>query len=126
MRDLVIKRSEWAHGGEASGLLTELGKKCCLGFLSLACGVKEELIRGLAMPESLLQFHHIPSLPVGMEFLDINHSEVAELLAVVNDVRLGGAVSLHGVSYLIDTEKTREKLLTSIFAEHDWNVTFVD
>jgi hypothetical protein len=46
---LVIDRKTWLRGDPASYLLREQdGKMCCLGFLSLQCGVTKEKMMGLA------------------------------------------------------------------------------
>lgn len=45
---LVIKRSEWTgvNPRDGSALLTNNGKKCCLGFYALACNALPEDIKG--------------------------------------------------------------------------------
>jgi len=52
-----VKRSEWLRGAMGGSFLLRKvdNKKCCLGFLALACGATEESIFGHRMPASLQQ-----------------------------------------------------------------------
>lgn len=108
----TIERSKWfrGQGVDPSFLLTEDGKKCCLGFFSLACGLKKKHIRGIKSP------HHIPvKVPEQMRFLiagkDASDASVA--LMSVNDST-------------VTFEKKREKQLTKLFAKEGIEVEFVD
>lgn len=49
--EFTVDRKEWLRGsGIASSLLDRAGKKCCLGFLAIACGHSPEDIFGVASP----------------------------------------------------------------------------
>ena len=63
---LTIDRSKWRFGGVfwsadhikkigITRLLNDQGNMCCLGFLSLACGYKEEDISGYIDPEAIVR-----------------------------------------------------------------------
>lgn len=110
--EFTIKRSEWLHGEGAvrSYLLRrEDGKKCCLGFYSLACGLEIANIAGSSTPLS------IANLPAEMKWLmkDPGRSEVARKLMARNDRR-----DLN--------EEARERGIADLFASQGIKVTFVD
>lgn len=50
---LVIDRKKWGRGELFGMLLNDAGKMCCLGFLGLACGLPENVIRDVAMPANV-------------------------------------------------------------------------
>lgn len=53
MKILIINRKRWlrGEGAEASSLQRETDhKRCCLGFLSLALGLREKQITGVSFP----------------------------------------------------------------------------
>ena len=113
---LVIERSRWWRGQSSdwSFLLNNDKKMCCLGFLSLACGLGLEDIREVrtvakvetALPESLHFLLHVNET-------DVDSSDMA--------VRLMDANDRQGL-----TEERREALLTELFATQDIQVEFVD
>jgi hypothetical protein len=53
----VIDRALWARGGNqgniGTGLRNPNGTMCCLGFLGKTCGVSEENLGKVSIPESL-------------------------------------------------------------------------
>jgi hypothetical protein len=53
VKKLVIDRSRWLRGEDASQLMLADGRLCCLGFHALSCGYSEEEIKGKAYPKSL-------------------------------------------------------------------------
>jgi hypothetical protein len=51
LKKFVVKKSQWLRGEGPSMLLdARTYKMCCLGFASLACGLKENDILGISMP----------------------------------------------------------------------------
>jgi hypothetical protein len=82
-----------------------LGKMCCLGFYSLACGLTKGQIANVEMPSNIAEM-----LPVEMAWL---LSRTAVEIAKVNDDSL-----------MSDAE--REKYLTEKFATHDVEVEFIN
>lgn len=61
---VTIDRSKWLRGEGAakSHLLRPTdGKMCCLGFLSLACGLTEDEIRGCDTPVDTRKYDKFPA-----------------------------------------------------------------
>jgi len=111
---LVIDRKQWlrGEGGHRSYLLRKSDRKmCCLGFFSLACGLREDQILGVVSPRDLLDS------PTQMSFLfddeGLSSSFVGDHLMATND-----DPSLH--------DADREKNITRLFAENGIEVSFVN
>ena len=60
MKTLIIDRKKWGRGRTGGSLLTDefsevTGKMCCLGFFSRNCGFKPKEIRGIGLPEEVIE-----------------------------------------------------------------------
>lgn len=121
---LTIDRSKWARRGlnGYSQLLNSKGAMCCLGFYTKACGATDQQLRGIPGPASLK---------------DSGVAVPAWLVAELPDQSPGG--SWHSPSTearrLMDendgtetttTEAELEAFITTTFAKHGVEVTFID
>lgn len=130
MKELVIDRTRWYRGQSdiKSRLLRSSDMKmCCLGFYSLACGLKEENIKNVAFPSSIRlrsmypDSHKPVPIPIEMRWLEVgpggvldsDHRELETIIGQINDY-----------SYL--NEATREQKLTELFAANNVKVTFIN
>jgi hypothetical protein len=151
--DLVIKRSEWLRGEESSPkkggsalLRSRDRKKCCLGFLSLACGLTEQEIEGKGYPagafndkyESSKSPYHVYDTAASMGLVPEPLRPLIAITSFPNGLffdntdllyqitRLNDRYANFDVNYYI-TEEVRESQLQQLFAEHlGVNLTFVD
>lgn len=88
--EFVIDRRHWYRGkgsNESCLLRVDDGQMCCLGFYSLACGLKREDIVDECMPNSLKD-----DLPGEMEWLIAeagsgNPRHIEDIIAGINDDR---------------------------------------
>lgn len=129
--ELVIDRKTWFHGTMGSKLLRPDGKMCCLGFLSLAGGLKKEDILDVGMPSSV---SHL--LPQKLDCIrpDITKSDTdfAKSASILNDINLGYKIQYTGrmvprfCGTIVDTQETKERLLTELFAEEGIALTFIN
>ena len=112
----VVKRSEWSRGkiNEPSKLLNGKNDKCCLGFLSLACGYTTEEIEEEVAPGLVVKTLNKNLFPETIADLAGTNTDLTNSLMFVND-------SYH---YASDTD--REIKLTELFAEGGIEVTFED
>jgi hypothetical protein len=114
---LTIDRQKWGRGASGGSLLElNSGKMCCLGFLGLACGLKEDQIKAKAMP------HEVKEAPTknktkwkSMIAKDdcgtFGNSSLASKLANINDAQ--------GT-----TDKQKEQAIKRQFKKIDIDVTF--
>lgn len=123
--ELVIDRKEWyrGHTGKDSKLLTGDGRKCCLGFLSLACGLKNEDIRNTTMPAAISI-----KLPESMGFLieDGRNSRFSGDASRINDTLVGDVLGAIFNPLKLLSEEHREQLLTELFAAEGIALTFIN
>jgi hypothetical protein len=125
----TIKDSEWVHAaedGEIEGGVSDLrlrhnGKKCCLGFYALSCGLTSKQITGKANPEDLLPGvvdDNPPSKALPPQFLKTMFTtkkvqrNIVDKLMAVND---GGKMAL-------DERKAK---ITKLFRTLGVGVTFI-
>ena len=88
---LTISRKRWLRGlkmsqNGGSYLLRQTDKKmCCLGFLALACGAKENDIAGRRCPQNVIK--RVAQHPTFSKLISSsgNFSEIARFLMDVND-----------------------------------------
>lgn len=111
---LVIDRKRWLRGeGEnASFLLRDDGKMCCLGFFACAIGVPQEQLLGAIEPGQLPECPW-PEWLLRTDGATRRHTSTAAILAETNDSTACDA-------------NAREERIASIFASHGVEVTFVD
>lgn len=92
VKEFTIVRKEWLHGeGEDASYLFRHSdnKKCCLGFYSLACGLKIKQINGYQTPYQLVRDKNI-SVPSWLIVKSNspgpkNNSAICKELMEVND-----------------------------------------
>jgi len=86
MKKLIIDRNTWCRGKPiTSRLLTEGGSRCCLGFLGQSCGLKDDQMYSLAMPESTLPLRIWPIKL--FKFPDIYGTyNSSAILSIINDI----------------------------------------
>lgn len=111
--ELVIDRSKWGYGAL---LVTgtdgddNVGKMCCLGFLSKACGYSDQDLMGKGYPDCSW---------------DMPHGFILE-----NRVVRAGRGPMYDAAKINDdsglTREEKEKQLTVLFAENGIVLTFVD
>ncbi len=112
----TVDRATWLHGEGAdnSYLFRGMdGKKCCLGFLALACDVPVESILQRQLL-SRLEAAHWVLLPETMR----EASHTLELLMELNDV------PLNKCSTNLQSDEDREQRLAAVFKKLDIDVTF--
>jgi hypothetical protein len=124
--ELIIDRSKWLRGEgfyESYLLRPRDGKMCCLGFYSLACGLKEEQIRNVKSPRSL-----VSGDPSGANLLNdtcgswlIYEDNVRTVYHSLDTAELMDHNDTRG-----ESDSEREKWITKIFAKHGVTVRFVD
>ena len=116
--DLVIKRSEWLRGEKYNSFLIRPSdnKKCCLGFLGLACKVPSKVMIGMSCPESLRYEKQRKKFPA-LYFRESNpillRSDIGDQIVTIND--------REDLS-----DSAREALLIELFKKIDVNVVFED
>lgn len=120
---LVIDRSTWLRGEEDAGLLLREadGRRCCLGFLGVSCGIDDDAMASIGCPREVASTEWPAWLVTSEETEDEygdaelrrHDSATADRLMAIND---DGDLS----------EPEREKRLAAIFAKHDVEVEFVD
>lgn len=120
----TIDRKKWYRGSNYySALLIgsndgidriseDVGKMCCLGFLSLACGLSRAQIRNVYRVDQL----KVRELPHNLAFLVKSKNEssaIAKQIMSANDRSSG-------------TNRAREQRLTNLFAKAGITVEFVN
>ncbi len=113
----TVKRDEWFRGKGAtlSKLLNNDGYKCCLGFYSLACGLKEEDIQDKIAPMDLTRELLLST--------DLNKLVEDRQGYLFNTSYCNKLMTTNAAVYLTDAE--REVELTKLFAEIGIEVKFV-
>ena len=119
---LTIDRQKWlrGEGSEDSFLLRHDGKMCCLGFYSLACGLKPENIEGMSTVDEAIDKNGLCQPNEVAWLIDRNNSKrvfnssaIANTLMCVNDdVEVRDA--------------RREDSIAEIFAEYGVEVEFIN
>lgn len=111
-KEFVVDRQCWFRGlswyAAPAALQTANGLRCCLGFMSLACGAKVKDIIGISMPQAL---------PPRVKLIE------PELRNPDGDSMPYDAADLNDDEGI--TEEVREAKLTKLFAKHGWEVKFV-
>lgn len=103
--ELIIDRAKWGTGS----LLRSDGKMCCLGFLSKACGVPNELILHSGYP----YYEWIKEFGLNKEFAAPIHSASRSTsAAIIND------------STVLSNEVKEAKLI-KLFADNGITLSFV-
>ncbi len=119
----TVDRSRWLRGERNSFLQrTTDGKRCCLGFLALACGVPESGIVGWELL-SRLEHQHFALLPEALKRNTAARGKqvlLVDRLMELNDDYIG-----YGFSKL-SSEAERELELAEAFREAGIEVTFTD
>lgn len=114
----VIDRFTWLRGeGTCRSFLLrrEDGKKCCLGFYLLACGMTPEQIEHKESPSSVRNLPEEARWLIQSDQSDQSWaSDDADDLMFVNDAMIGFK------------SKQREQRIARIFAKHGVDVKFVD
>lgn len=108
--ELVIDRTKWGTGS----LLRPDGKMCCLGFLSRACGVPDELMLNNGYPA----YNWIKDFNFNKEF----SSRAAVLVARANAPRFT-AVNINDSTVL--SNEVKEAKLIKLFADNGITLSFV-
>lgn len=106
-KKFTVERKDWNRGQEVGQLLNSSGKKCCLGFYALSCGLTEEEIQG----ENLLTSWLVCDHDVLFEMLD-------DLLGHQDKI-----IEVNDNPDLDDTE--REMQLKELFARAGIQIKFV-
>jgi hypothetical protein len=106
IKKLIIDRARWGQ----SALLNKDGTMCCLGFLSKACGVHDEVMLGVAFP----RFDWIKEYNINKEFGD---------RAGVYGGVAGEASKINDDNSISKSEK--ETKLIELFAKNNINLSFI-
>jgi len=113
---LVIDRQRWLRGEEDSFLLrSDDNKMCCLGFYSLALGLKEVDILDVACP------NEVDFLSAGQEYPDWIYKNVAMRVDHSDDIN---KLMRYNDDVYIPSE-VREEKIRETFAKHGVEVEFV-
>jgi hypothetical protein len=134
---VVIDRETWATGNaSASYLLSpDSNDKCCLGFAALACGFKEEDIRGRRTPATLAysleeEDHTHPPLTPLQDFYfhatrggrtEKRHNDACDTLMRINDVPLFSPLP----AYSLRTQAEREERVVEYGRKIGFDFSFV-
>ena len=107
----TVNRKTWYRGKKGSSLLRPDGMMCCLGHLSIACGISSDMILNLAMPYDMEHCYpeEYEKMPEKLKPAHVAQGE----LASINDN--------YGMS-----DEERERRLTTGFADHDIEVEFTN
>ena len=118
---LVIDRKTWIRGEDSGAsclLRSSDGKKCCLGFYALACGLHENQIREKPAPANLsntgikqwndTMYRSIPT----DAYQTLKHSSIAQHLMLIND------------EVCFSSEEEREQKIKELFARIGVEVEF--
>lgn len=123
MRELVIDRATWFRGrGPAqSRLLTDQGKRCCLGFECQALGYKDEQLIDVPSPGILCSYEHPEAVPDHMQWLaDFNKDQdIFE-----NSITCLDLIAINDNPSISDPE--RESQISEIFANNGVEVKFIN
>lgn len=127
MRKFTVFRDRWlrGEGGPASALLrVRDNKMCCLGFLSIECGIPEDMIREVPQFDQTTGLaERIHREVVGLMATPTRLTEMCCQLMDINDAVVGEETPLKNV---VDSEEDRERRLTELFALLDVSVEFRD
>jgi hypothetical protein len=107
IKELIIDRARWGQ----SALLNKDGTMCCLGFLSKACGVHDEVMLDVAFP----RFDWINKYNINKEFVFLFPSLSLgdpEMAAKIND---DNSIS----------KSEKETKLIELFAKNNINLSFI-
>jgi len=134
----VVDRKTWlrGEGTEKSFLLREDHKRCCLGFYTQACGIEDSDIFNKTSPGALW-YNESACLKISPNLLSSvkDNTDDTNYLMRINDARIGDTVYPATIVYpfkegktdsqiVIDSEETRERLLTEVFARNGITITF--
>lgn len=84
IEEFKINRATWLRG-EGSSLLDGQGKMCCLGFYSLACGLKPSDIEHQGSPGGVVQDQEDVKWKTFLLYKDSSDSAVCLKLMSIND-----------------------------------------
>lgn len=127
---LEINRAEWLRGEKhESCLLRDIdGKRCCLGIYGRALGIPDHVMLDAGQPERPKEDEEDPSDPD-----DLACTGKSELWPDWLAIAVGTPDRPTDEWRLISTNddpdmsgEEREKMIASLFARHDVEVTFVD
>lgn len=108
LKSFTVYRGSWLrYGFGPSLLLSQSGKRCCVGFMAAACGIPDDTLRGV---DAVARLEPIVR-------------GVLPLSCVDNDPYFA-AYHINDESQL--SGPTREKEIVAWFATHGIEVTFVD
>ncbi len=116
--DLTIDRRRWRTGQEGEAmtgegitvLLNDRGYMCCLGFLALAMGAKEEQIYDVSEPDRIAM--DLPLLQKSVGVSKCNSDFAASAIQINDKIEIDA------------TE--REDKIEKLFAKNGINVTFIN
>lgn len=120
MLDVTVKRSEWLHGGEPSALYRD-GRRCCLGFAGLACGLTDKDINYVLTPAGFAFDEGDPRI--------VHNKFLKGLPALISPTGADSAicVQLMDINDSRDiSDEDQEAQLTELGKEAGINFTFVD
>jgi hypothetical protein len=109
IKELIIDRARWGQ----SALLNKDGTMCCLGFLSKACGVHDEVMLDVALP----RFDWIKEYNINKEF------GIGTALAIDRASAAGAAAKINDDNSISKSEK--ETKLIELFAKNNINLSFI-
>ncbi len=121
----TVDRATWLRGeGPIESTLQRPsdGKRCCLGFLALSCGIPADAIqdRKTLLALKVEYWDRLP--PKLNEKAAAYEHEIVERLMALND----DPGPFTGTAPLVTSEEDREAKLTATFLEADIGVTFTD
>lgn len=132
VKSFTIKRSVWARANKEGHLLSQIGKKCCLGFYATACGLRDEDIFEIPLPSELNDiwstslseedivndtFDYIRDKCIEIHSGTLSYlNSLEDLLSNINDSDREG----------LETDQIKEDYITRLFKSIDIDVTFVD
>lgn len=122
----TIDRQTWlrGEGGDRSYLYrSQDGRKCCLGFYGMACGVSVEQMRNVDSPVKLA--NKLEAIPDGMEWLIQQEGDTDENMPDwwhTKDTR--ALMHINDDEDLLETE--REAQITEMFLAQGITITFIN
>lgn len=111
----TVKRDEWIRGEQNSALYKDDGRRCCLGFLGLACGYKDGDMANYSYPSTMMDGGSM--FP---EFLTTKHEHED---AAYNSQLCREIVTINDLILMKDSD--REAELKKLFARGLIEVEFV-
>lgn len=121
VRKFTVVRSRWLRGTDDSSLLDGHERMCCLGFVCVQRGVNRDALLGCGDPQEVAEFDRDASLG-SIDGVLLNRDDERDRWR--NSELTNSAIRINDDHEIADPE--REARLSKLFAEHGFEMAFVD